>query len=354
VINRAIVDQCDLVLGIFWARIGSPTGTADSGTLEEIERAAAAGKPAMLYFSKAGTDPEELDLEQVAKLNAFKKRIRTTALHETYKSLVDFRDKLARQLEIKVRDLQKEDTLGQPPPLQLRLAGPDSDKLDSALTFKLTRPDLNNREYGMVSANERQEIDREVDRRLSKAVTIPVVLAISNTGASGIRSLFVEVAISCKTGQAIITDAMRVSNYTFTVQAKGDWVNQPYLTETSDGWCFSFEWDAIQPQRTRAIHPQLFVTAQTTCEIGFSARVYADNFAQPMQLVARLNATVDVRPVTMFEIMPDLDEVRKEAKATTGPFSATRMYLTEAAKGIAGFDWSNLTSSEPSVSKHRR
>jgi hypothetical protein len=45
IINRAIVDECDLLVGIFWTRIGSPTGSADSGTLEEIERVATAGKP---------------------------------------------------------------------------------------------------------------------------------------------------------------------------------------------------------------------------------------------------------------------------------------------------------------------
>src|SRR5947209_17298538 len=36
VINRQIVDHSDLLIGIFWTRIGSPTGEADSGTLEEI------------------------------------------------------------------------------------------------------------------------------------------------------------------------------------------------------------------------------------------------------------------------------------------------------------------------------
>jgi len=51
VINRAIVDQCDLLVGIFWTRVGTPTGEAESGTLEEISRAAKAGKPIMLYFS---------------------------------------------------------------------------------------------------------------------------------------------------------------------------------------------------------------------------------------------------------------------------------------------------------------
>src|SRR5271165_6058547 len=38
VINRAIVDECDLLVGIFWTRVGTPTGIADGGTLEEIDR----------------------------------------------------------------------------------------------------------------------------------------------------------------------------------------------------------------------------------------------------------------------------------------------------------------------------
>ncbi len=45
VINSAIVDKCDLLVGIFWTRIGSPSGEADSGTIEEIELVAKAKKP---------------------------------------------------------------------------------------------------------------------------------------------------------------------------------------------------------------------------------------------------------------------------------------------------------------------
>ena len=50
VINRMIVDECDLLVGVFWTRIGTPTGVADSGSFEEIERVAAAGKPVMFFF----------------------------------------------------------------------------------------------------------------------------------------------------------------------------------------------------------------------------------------------------------------------------------------------------------------
>src|SRR5271165_4568869 len=52
IINRQIVDHCDLLVGVFWTRVGSPTGKADSGTIEEIERVAGLGKPIMLYFSQ--------------------------------------------------------------------------------------------------------------------------------------------------------------------------------------------------------------------------------------------------------------------------------------------------------------
>src|ERR1700677_3816099 len=37
VLNQQIVDDCDIVVGIFWTRLGTPTATAASGTVEEIE-----------------------------------------------------------------------------------------------------------------------------------------------------------------------------------------------------------------------------------------------------------------------------------------------------------------------------
>lgn len=74
VINRQVVDHCDLLIGVFWTRVGSPTGAADSGTIEEIERVASTGRPVMLYFSQAKQDPEKLDLDQLSKLREFKKK----------------------------------------------------------------------------------------------------------------------------------------------------------------------------------------------------------------------------------------------------------------------------------------
>lgn len=110
IINRQVVDHCDLVIGVFWTRIGSPTGVADSGTLEEIERVASKGHPAMLYFSQVKKDPNQIDLEQLAKLREFKGKTFPKALVESYNSQIEFRGKLAKQIEIQLRNFVAEES----------------------------------------------------------------------------------------------------------------------------------------------------------------------------------------------------------------------------------------------------
>ncbi len=47
-INQQIVTSSDLLVGMFWTKLGTNTGVADSGTVEEIDQFVAAGKPALL------------------------------------------------------------------------------------------------------------------------------------------------------------------------------------------------------------------------------------------------------------------------------------------------------------------
>ena len=65
VINRQVVDSCDMAVGVFWTRLGTPTAVAESGTAEEISRVGGAGKPVMLYFSKAKADLDMVDLRNM-------------------------------------------------------------------------------------------------------------------------------------------------------------------------------------------------------------------------------------------------------------------------------------------------
>jgi len=98
IINQQILQQADLLIAIFWTRLGTPTGVAASGTVEEIQEHVGAGKPALLYFSAAPVQPASVDSEQFAGLQAFKAECMKQGLVETYESLSEFREKLTRQL----------------------------------------------------------------------------------------------------------------------------------------------------------------------------------------------------------------------------------------------------------------
>ena len=102
VLNRQTVDKCDLLVGIFGTRIGTNTGEYDSGTIEEIERHGALGKPVMIYYSKELGDPDTFDSDQYTKLKEWKKKNESRWLYDTYNDAAEFKDKFYRQLEIKV------------------------------------------------------------------------------------------------------------------------------------------------------------------------------------------------------------------------------------------------------------
>ena len=102
IINTQIVDECKCAIGIFWTRIGTDTGVAPGGAVEEVERMIKARKPVMLYFSDVPIARKKVDKEQEAKLDAFKVTIRSDALTYDYPDREDFRYKLSHHLELQV------------------------------------------------------------------------------------------------------------------------------------------------------------------------------------------------------------------------------------------------------------
>jgi hypothetical protein len=80
VINRQIGDDYDIIVAIFWGRIGTPTPNYDSGTVEELTRAMnrlqQKGTPEVLvYFKDAPLKPSRSDFDQLTKLNTLKKTL---------------------------------------------------------------------------------------------------------------------------------------------------------------------------------------------------------------------------------------------------------------------------------------
>lgn len=100
IINKRILNDADLLVGIFWTRIGTPTANYASGAVEEIEEHLGAGKPAMLYFSSAPAALDSVDPDQYRALKTFKDSCKSRGVFQVYASIDDFRRQFARQLQI--------------------------------------------------------------------------------------------------------------------------------------------------------------------------------------------------------------------------------------------------------------
>jgi hypothetical protein len=98
IINGQVLKDSDLLIAAFWTRLGTPTGKAASGTVEEIQEHIKAGKPALLYFSSTPVAPDSVDPEQYRALRDFRDECRQKGLYQTYDSTTDFRDKVRRHL----------------------------------------------------------------------------------------------------------------------------------------------------------------------------------------------------------------------------------------------------------------
>jgi hypothetical protein len=107
ILNRQLVDDCDMLVGMFWARLGSDTGKAPSGTAEEIDRTSAAGRPVMIYFSDRPVAPSAINLDQLGRLAEFKADTMKHALTGSFASLDDLRAALTRDLTGQVRELRR-------------------------------------------------------------------------------------------------------------------------------------------------------------------------------------------------------------------------------------------------------
>lgn len=83
ILNRQLVDRTDIMIALFGSRIGSSTPNAISGTVEEVEKSLAAGKPVHLYFSTA-PHPHDVDPGQLQALRDFRQELGQRGLYATF------------------------------------------------------------------------------------------------------------------------------------------------------------------------------------------------------------------------------------------------------------------------------
>lgn len=100
IINKEILEKCDLLVGIFWTRIGTPTKNYASGSVEEIQKHISSKKPAMLYFSSQPVVPDSIDNDQYQKLKEFKEYCKTLGIIENFQNIYEFKENFRRHLSI--------------------------------------------------------------------------------------------------------------------------------------------------------------------------------------------------------------------------------------------------------------
>lgn len=99
-IDDILVERSDALVAIFGSRLGTPTDSYISGTVEEIEKHRAAEKPVMVFFSE--TLDFAQDVEQLKKLQDYRNQL--SGLYETYNGIDDFEKKFSAKLHLQIQN----------------------------------------------------------------------------------------------------------------------------------------------------------------------------------------------------------------------------------------------------------
>jgi hypothetical protein len=104
IINRQLVDEADIVIGLFHARLGQPTDRDVSGTAEEINRSHERGAKVHVFFAEMPI-PYNVDTDQLELLRAFRAELQPRGLVGTFISDEDLRAKVRSCLDYDVSQL---------------------------------------------------------------------------------------------------------------------------------------------------------------------------------------------------------------------------------------------------------
>jgi hypothetical protein len=105
ILNKQIVQSAHFLIGIFGTRLGTPTGVAPSGTIEEIEEIRKSGKHVALYFSNAPI-PRNVDRAQLDALEAYQRSLQGQGVYFSYGSVEELRRLVINHLPKIVSEVQ--------------------------------------------------------------------------------------------------------------------------------------------------------------------------------------------------------------------------------------------------------
>jgi hypothetical protein len=106
VVNRQILDEYDILIGLFGTRLGTPTSQARSGTVEEIEKALSRQNAAMgefhvqVYFGDRIEQVSQINVSDLVEVIDYQKSLHARGVfYKTFRSKED----LAREVRVNVQ-----------------------------------------------------------------------------------------------------------------------------------------------------------------------------------------------------------------------------------------------------------
>jgi hypothetical protein len=100
ILNKQFIDDCDVVVALFWTRFGTPTDEYMSVTEEENEKMIESGKQVFLYFCDKPIAPSDMNYEQHKKVIDFREKYKERGLYCTYNSIDEFRKHLTNHISL--------------------------------------------------------------------------------------------------------------------------------------------------------------------------------------------------------------------------------------------------------------
>jgi hypothetical protein len=291
-----------------------------------------------------------LDLEEYARLRDFKRKTYPKGLIENYSSLNDFREKLQRQLAIRIRDLITESALEQgssvvdarnialsfaygnpltalPSPSVLSLIKvicADKDEIPNHAEFK-TEP-TGSSYVSIVAASPNPDYYREMVEYYQKyAVRRELHLVFSSISDRSIRDIYMEIRVHARNGNISInpSNLVRPSPYGKTATDYGTafaadsditttfsnfTLGQGYLVInkiTADEWRIETNLPVVQAQRTVFSANSFVLAATDDSRVAFDATVYSSD-APPFTLTAELDVCLEPREMSYREILESM------------------------------------------------
>ncbi|GAB5531213.1 MAG: hypothetical protein Roseis3KO_29900 [Roseivirga sp.] len=280
----------------------------------------------MIYFSKRGVSPSEIDINQLTTLNDFKSQVYKNALVESYNSLVDFRDKLTRQLEFKIRELQKGNKQSKSN-LQISFIKQETGELDNtSIQIEATKISKNNKEIEKLPEVKnldpalRWHFRSEINEYTKRQNSVPIVIGIKNTDSIIHNNLNIDLQIMVDASDSIgistvgSPDRYGISRHLDDGQLREQdkknivslYTDNP--TKLDDiTMSVPTEQITILPNRVKFLKPLLILYPSKSVKIEILVKVLSNTLLNPIEKTLSLRIELNQRDLRRDEIKSIID-----------------------------------------------